>query len=135
MNAPDFDDDRDDGAGGGEGFLSQLPVILWQRRWWIGIPLVAGALAAVAAIFLLPTTYRSTAVLLVQSPQLSGDVIGGLPDNSIDRRIARIREQVTSRPDLLAHLAQRLGGGVVFVQPQMIWSDITKSKNSHGNFS
>lgn len=102
MNAPDFDDDRDDGAGGGEGFLSQLPVILWQRRWWIGIPLVAGALAAVAAIFLLPTTYRSTAVLLVQSPQLSGDVIGGLPDNSIDRRIARIREQVTSRPDLLA---------------------------------
>ena len=100
MSSDAFDDDATEARGAGA--LSLLPAILWQRRWWIVIPLVLGVLASVAAIFLVPTTYRSTAVLLVQSPQLSGEVIGAMPDNRIDRRIARIREQITSRTDLLA---------------------------------
>jgi uncharacterized protein involved in exopolysaccharide biosynthesis len=100
MNALTFDDAAEETGTG--GFLAQLPAILWQRRWWIVVPLAIGLLAALAAIVLLPTTYRSTAIILVQSPQLPGEVIGATTDNGVDQRIARIREQVTSRPDLLA---------------------------------
>ena len=99
MSSIDLDDEEGEGGG---GFLAQIPTILWHRKWLIIIPPLIGAIAAVAAIFLLPTTYRSSAVILVQSPQLSGEVVGSDMADSVDRRIARIREQITSRPDLLA---------------------------------
>lgn len=89
-------------------FIQLLPVILWQRKWWIVIPAVVGILAAVGAIFLIPPVYRSNAIMLVQSPQLPTEVIGASELDVVDRRIARIREQVTARPELIA-LIERHG--------------------------
>jgi uncharacterized protein involved in exopolysaccharide biosynthesis len=88
--------------GGGENILTQLPSILRHRKWLVIIPLLLGAAAAVAALLLLPTLYRSSAVILVQSSKLSGDIVGSAVPDSVDRRLARIQEQITSRPDLLA---------------------------------
>ena len=62
---------------------------------------LVGALLAIIAVFALPPVYRSSALMLVQSPQLSNDVVGNAGD-TIERRMARIKEQVTSRPDLIA---------------------------------
>jgi uncharacterized protein involved in exopolysaccharide biosynthesis len=92
--------DEDD--AGGAGFLAHIPAILWQRRLLVLIPALLGALAAVVAIGLLPPVYRSSALMLVQSSQLPNEVVGGNGGELIDRRIARIKEQVTSRPDLVA---------------------------------
>lgn len=89
-------------------FIQLLPVILWQRKWWIIIPTVLGILAAIAAILLISPVYRSNAVMLVQSPQLPTEVIGKDDVDVVDRRIARIREQVTARPELIA-LIERHG--------------------------
>lgn len=78
-------------GGSGGGFLSQIPVILWQRKWWVIAPTVVGTIAALAAIFLIPPTYRSNAIMLVESPQLPQEVIGIDTSNDvIDRRIAAI---------------------------------------------
>lgn len=95
---------------GGGNFLGQLPVILWQRKWWIIVPTIIGAVSALAAVLLIPTTYRSNAIMLVESPQLPKDVIGidGGSDDLIDRRIAGIQQQVTARPDLI-ELIERHG--------------------------
>lgn len=89
-------------------FIPLLPVILWQRKWWVIIPALIGVVAAVAAIFLIPPVYRANAVMLVQSPQLPTDVIGTADLDVVDRRIARIREQITARPELFA-LIERHG--------------------------
>lgn len=101
------------GDGGGvapppdSGFLAQLPSILWQRRWWIVIPTVVLALAGIAAVLLLPRQYESTATLLVQSPSLPNSVIGTGDDSEvINRRIESLRQQVISRPKLLALIEQ-----------------------------
>ena len=107
MSQSAFIDSSDESAGSGN-FLAKIPTILWQRRWLVLVPLAIGSLAAIAAMLLLPTTYRSSAVILVQSPQLSNEVLGENPSDNVDRRIARIREQITSRPDLLA-LIERHG--------------------------
>ncbi|MBC2668145.1 GumC family protein [Novosphingobium piscinae] len=99
MNGPlVFDDNQTD--GGGE-FLAHVPAILWQRRWLIIIPTVLGIIGAVLAALLIPPTYRASALMLVQSPQL-GAMLGADSGEVIDRRIARISERVTSRPDLIA---------------------------------
>jgi uncharacterized protein involved in exopolysaccharide biosynthesis len=102
-----FDTPESD-QGSDNNFIQLLPVILWQRRWWIIIPALVGIVVSIAAIVLISPVYRSNAVMLVQSPQLPTEVIGAEGIDVVDRRIARIREQVTARPELIA-LIERHG--------------------------
>ncbi len=97
MNLDNLDDQEFDGGN----FLSQVPVIIWQRKWLLVIPFLLCLAAGIAAYFLLPTVYRSQAILLVQSAQLPDDVAGDGANEIVDRRIARIRQQVLSRPGLI----------------------------------
>lgn len=92
---------EDTTSEGGGGFLSYLPAILWQRRWWFITPVVIGILGSIAAAILIPPRFQATAVMLVQSSQLPDEIIGQLNDSLIERRIAAIRQRVTSRPDLV----------------------------------
>lgn len=91
---------------GGSGFFGQLPTILWQRRQWIVAPLVLFALAGIAVSMLLPTTYRSTATLLVETQDLPAELVNSPVTSLIGQRIARIRQQILSRGDLIG-LIQR----------------------------
>ena len=85
------------------GFIAQLPSILWQRRWFLVIPVILAGIAAAAAVVLLPRQYESSATLLVQSPSLPTEVIGTASDSDvIDRRIESLRQQIVTRPKLLA---------------------------------
>lgn len=93
---------------GGANFIQQLPVIMLQRKWLIIVPTILGIICAVTAILLIPPIYRSNAIMLVQSAQLPSDVIGTDDADVVDRRIERIRQQVTARPDLAA-LVERHG--------------------------
>jgi succinoglycan biosynthesis transport protein ExoP len=83
------------------GFLASLPIIFWQRKWLVIVPAVLIAAAATVAAFVLPRSYRSSAVLLVESPSFPGGVNYTAADDVIDRRIAKIRQQILSRPDLV----------------------------------
>jgi polysaccharide biosynthesis transport protein len=87
---------------GTSSFLTHLPAMLWQRRLLIAIPAILGTIAAISALLLIQPTYRSSAVMMVQSPQLPGEVTGTIASELIDRRIARYREQITSRPELVS---------------------------------
>src|SRR5689334_16682770 len=86
--------------------INYLPTILWQRRY-----LVIGCLAIAFAIgvtlaFALPRTYRSTATLLVQSQDLPTTIVDAPANGAVEQRIARIREQVLSRGDLIQLIEQ-----------------------------
>jgi uncharacterized protein involved in exopolysaccharide biosynthesis len=86
--------------------INYLPVILWQRRYIVLtcflVMLAVGTLAA----FALPRTYRSTATLLVQSQDLPTTVVDSPTNGAVEQRIARIREQVLSRGDLIQLIEQ-----------------------------
>src|SRR5438445_3415369 len=86
--------------------INYLPVILWQRRYTVLtcflVMLAAGAFAA----FALPRTYRSTATLLVQSQDLPTTMVDSPTNGAVEQRIARIREQVLSRGDLIQLIEQ-----------------------------
>ena len=97
-----------DEQGEGGGFIGHLPAILLERKWLIIVPFLLGCLGSLIAWLVLPSTYQSTAVMLVQSPQLPKDVAGADTTELVDRRIARIKQQVTSRPDLVS-LIQKHG--------------------------
>ena len=83
------------------GVLANMPTILWQRRWYLLVPAALIMIVAISAAFLLPRSYRSSAVVLVESQNLPGGTGSGPVDDVIDRRIAKIRQQILSRPDLV----------------------------------
>ncbi len=99
-----LDDTQDGGSGG--GFLNHIPTILWQRRWMIIPPFIVLAIAGIATAFLLPATYRSTATLLVESQELPNDMVTPTSGAVVDQRIAKIRQQVLSRGDLISLIEQ-----------------------------
>lgn len=90
----------------GGGFLNYLPAILWQRRWVVIPPIVLLTGAGIAAAALLPTTYKSTATVLVESPELPSELVSSPVTTVLDQRIAKIRQQVLSRGDLIALIEQ-----------------------------
>lgn len=93
--------------GGGASFLPHLPAIIWQRKWLLIIPALLLLIVAIAAAFLLPVKYQSRAVLLVEASLLPEDIIrDGSATGVVDQRMARIRQQVLSRPQLV-ELIQR----------------------------
>ncbi|SNS83699.1 Uncharacterized protein involved in exopolysaccharide biosynthesis [Sphingomonas laterariae] len=90
-----------DAEGPSDNLLSHIPLILWQRRWFLIIPLIACTLAGLAAAIFMPAKYRSSAVLLVESQELPPDLVGSPLNSVIDQRISKVRQQILSRPDLI----------------------------------
>ena len=71
--------------------INYVPVILWQRRYYVlGCFLVMLTLGVVAA-FGLPRTYRSTATLLAQSQDLPTTMVDSPTNGGVEQRIARCR--------------------------------------------
>ena len=99
-------DENERPQGGMGWFFNHLPTIMWQRRHWIVWPFLAITIAATVAAFALPTLYRSTASLLVQSQSLPSSVVQAPTAGDIEQRIARIRERVLSRGDLIRLIEQ-----------------------------
>lgn len=92
----------------GSSFISHLPGIIKQRRWLIAIPAAICAFLGIVAAFVLPTKYESEATLLVESPLLPEDMTTAAGDNSgvLDQRMAKFRQQVLSRPQLIELIRQ-----------------------------
>jgi uncharacterized protein involved in exopolysaccharide biosynthesis len=86
--------------------INHLPAMLWQRRYLVLACMVTLLLAGVVAAFALPRTYRSTATLLVQSQDLPESIVAAPEAGEVEQRIARIREQVLSRGDLIQQIEQ-----------------------------
>lgn len=102
MSSSDYRDEPQQAAPAGGGFIAHIPAILWHRRWFIVVPFVLAMIGAGLVAIFAPPVFRSSARILVQSPQLSGAILGDDGPEVIDRRVARIREQAMSRPDLVA---------------------------------
>jgi succinoglycan biosynthesis transport protein ExoP len=86
--------------------INYLPVILWHRRHIVLTCLLAIFAVGILAAFALPRTYRSTATLLVQSQDLPTTIVDSPTNGAVEQRIARIREQVLSRGDLIQLIEQ-----------------------------
>ena len=100
-------DTEDNQQAAGFGWvINHLPTILWQRRLYIIGTFLVFLIAATIAAFALPTLYRSSATLLVEPQDLPQNVAQDPDGGAIGERIAKIREQVLSRGDLITLIEQ-----------------------------
>ena len=87
--------------------IAQVPAILAHRRNWLVIPALVTLLIGTIAAYTLPRLFTSSATLLVESadvpidPQATG---GG--NELVDQRLAKVREEILSRRDLLQLMDQ-----------------------------
>lgn len=86
--------------------VNHLPTVFWQRRYWIMAPFLVLLVAGIIAAFALPTVYRSNATLLVEAQDLPTSLVESPLTGAVDQRIARIRQHVLSRGDLIAVIEQ-----------------------------
>jgi uncharacterized protein involved in exopolysaccharide biosynthesis len=98
-------EDGHQGAGLGWVF-NHLPAIMWHRRYILRAAFLACLIGATIAAYALPTLYRSTATLLVEQQDLPQNVAEDPYGGAVGERIAKIREQVLSRGDLIALIEQ-----------------------------
>ena len=93
------------GAGFG-WMINHLPTIIWQRRYYAISIFAAFLIVSVVAAYTLPTMYRSKATLLIESQELPQSVAQSPGTGAIEQRIAKIRQKVLSRGDLIALIEQ-----------------------------
>jgi len=92
-----------DGDEAGLGvFARQIPTILSQRRWIILGIWLAGIILAGIALAVIPTEYRSRAIMVFQPPQVPEEMVGNAVGDNVERRLETIRQQIISRPDLIS---------------------------------
>jgi succinoglycan biosynthesis transport protein ExoP len=94
------------GGGGGAWLINHMPTILWHRRLYVIIPAVLLFAVGLITAYTLPTLYRSNATMLVESQDLSTEIVEAPGTGRIEERIAKIREQVLSRGDLISLIEQ-----------------------------
>ena len=94
---------RDAGFG---WMINHLPTIVWHRRYYAIAVFAAFLIVATVAAFALPTLYRSSATLLIESQELPTDVAESPGTGAIEQRISKIRERVLSRGDLIGLIEQ-----------------------------
>jgi uncharacterized protein involved in exopolysaccharide biosynthesis len=80
----------------------------WQRRWFVILPVMVATIAGLVTAFLMHPVYESSATVLIESQQVPDDLISALSggggsqvSDMIGQRIARARERVLSRQDLI----------------------------------
>ena len=84
-----------------DGLLGYLPQILYQRRWFVLIPFGVSALTGIGLAYGLPAHYQSSATVVVESKELPEAIAAASVTDMIDQRIAKIKQQILSRPGLI----------------------------------
>ena len=98
--------ERAETGGGGAWLINHMPTILWHRRLYVIVPAVLLFAIGLVTAYTLPTLYRSSATMLVESQDLSTEIVEAPGTGRIEERIAKIREQVLSRGDLISLIEQ-----------------------------
>src|SRR3982074_2249992 len=94
-----LDDDADDQ---GSRSFEELWAIVRRRRWWILLPLFACWAAIWAGSWLLPTTYESEALILVEQQKVPEQYVVPNVTVSLQDRLQSMTQQILSRTRLQA---------------------------------
>jgi len=74
--------------------------LLWQRRYFIAVPLLIVSAALGYAIYKLPNVYESRTSVIVDPPKVSTNYVQPVNQIDINSRLQAIQKQVLSRTEL-----------------------------------
>ena len=80
--------------------LSELARAVWRRRFWFLVPLVLGLLGSIAALKVLPRTYRAATQVLVEAQKVPADYVKPTTTTSIEERLHTMEPQIKRRDNM-----------------------------------
>jgi polysaccharide chain length determinant protein (PEP-CTERM system associated) len=80
--------------------LSELARAVWRRRFWFLVPMVLGLLGGIAALKVLPRTYRAATQVLVEAQKVPADYVKPTTTTSIEERLHTMEPQIKSRDNM-----------------------------------
>lgn len=81
--------------------LADYVAILKRRKWYVVIPLAVVFLIVAAIAFLLPPVYRSSATILIESPDVPPQLVASTITGFAEQQIQVINQRVTSTQRLV----------------------------------
>jgi len=75
--------------------------VFFRRRYWLVIPTLLGLVIATLVAFRMEPAYESSATILIESQQIPTTLVASPVTSYADERIAKIRQQILSRGNLL----------------------------------
>lgn len=81
--------------------LSEAAAVLVRRKYWLIVPAVAGTLVAAGIALVMDPVYQSSATILIESQQIPTSLVASPITSYADERIAKIRQQILSRENLV----------------------------------
>jgi succinoglycan biosynthesis transport protein ExoP len=88
--------------------LSDLARSVWRRRVWFLVPLLLGIAGAIAALQVLPKTYRAVTTVLVEPQKVPADYVKPTVTTNIEERLRTIEPQIKNR-DNLERIVREMG--------------------------
>ena len=80
----------------------EILAMIYRRRIWLMLTVLAGALLSIGAIMMQKQMYTSSATLLIDSQQIPTTLVASPLTSIANERIAKIRQQIVSRESLSA---------------------------------
>jgi polysaccharide biosynthesis transport protein len=81
--------------------IQDITQILRKRRWSLILPLAAIFLAAVAAAFLWPPTYRATSTILIEEQEIPREFVAATVTSYAEQRLQNLNQRIMSSTRLL----------------------------------
>lgn len=72
-----------------------------RRAGWIIVPAVVVTMIAIVAAYVLPATYNSVSLILIEKQQVPGEYVKSVVAEDLNARLSRITEQLFSRSRLV----------------------------------
>jgi polysaccharide chain length determinant protein (PEP-CTERM system associated) len=77
--------------------MEQYRAIIGRRKWHVMGSILAGVLVAAVLCVVLPKSYRSSTLILIENHKIPDDYVKGIGGASIEERLTMIQQQVMSR--------------------------------------
>ena len=71
--------------------------IIVRRKWFVFASIVAGVVIAVVLSVVLPKSYRSSTLILIENQKIPEDYVKGIGGASLEQRLTLLQQQVMSR--------------------------------------
>src|ERR1700730_8949044 len=82
--------------------LEDYGAIAFRRRWWILLPLFLTWAAVWGVSWLVPSTYQSEALILVEQQKVPDQFVAPNVTNNLQERLQSMTQQILSRTRLRA---------------------------------
>src|SRR5262245_36423256 len=88
--------------------IAEYWALIVRRKWLLAFAIMAGLITASLLCVILPKSYRSSTLILIENPKIPEDIVKGIVGGSLEERLTMIQQQVMSRT-LLTQIIQEFG--------------------------